>query len=89
MLVHLPSIWPSGVPAIIVVIFDMSAPEHDIIFAEAGLTAKTEAMRAAQTIAYFIVNSMRRKAAQLAAHIGKNCLGDSFQAAQDFGQRGL
>ena len=54
---------PSGVPPIIVVIFDRSAPEHDIIFAEAGLTEKTEAKRAAQIIAYFIVNTIRSKAA--------------------------
>ena len=55
---------PSGIPPIIVVIFDMSAPEHDIIFADAGLNAKTAATRpAAETTAYFIVNPMRRKAA--------------------------
>ena len=38
---------PSVIPPIIVVIFDMSASEHDIIFADAGLNAKAAAARTA------------------------------------------
>jgi hypothetical protein len=51
---------PSGIPAIVVVIFDMSAPEHDIISADAGLNARTAVARTAkETTAYFIVNLTR------------------------------
>jgi hypothetical protein len=51
---------PSGIPPIIVVIFDMSAPEHDIISADAGMKARTAAARTVkEAIAYFIVNLMR------------------------------
>jgi hypothetical protein len=56
---------PSGIPPIIVVIFDISAPEHDIISAEAGLNARTAPARtAAETITYFIVNLMRETVAR-------------------------
>lgn len=55
---------PSGIPPVIVVIFDMSAPEHDIISADAGLNARTAVARtAAETIAYFIVTLMRETGA--------------------------
>lgn len=61
---------PSGIPAIIVVIFDMCVPEHDIISADAGLNAKTAATRIVEeTNAYFIVSLMRKKPAQLSARI--------------------
>jgi hypothetical protein len=51
---------PSGIPAIIIVIFDMSAPEHDIISADAGPKARTAVARTVKkTIAHFIVNLMR------------------------------
>ena len=56
---------PSGIPPIIVVICDMSPPEHDIISAEAGLNARTALARtAAETIAYFIVILMRETVAR-------------------------
>jgi hypothetical protein len=51
---------PSGIPPIIVVIFDISASEHDIIPADAGLKARTAVAKTVkETIAYFIVNLMR------------------------------
>jgi len=58
---------PSGIPPIIVAIFDMSAPEHDIIFADAGLNAKTAAVRtAAETTADFIVTPMKKETGAVA-----------------------
>ncbi len=44
---------PSGIPPIIVVIFDMSPPEHDIICADAGLNAKAAATRKAAEATVF------------------------------------
>jgi hypothetical protein len=45
----------------------MSAPEHDIIFADAGLNAKTAAVRtAAETTADFIVTPMKKETGAVA-----------------------
>jgi hypothetical protein len=50
---------PSGIPPIIVLIFDMS--EHDIMSADAGLNAKAAATRlAADMTANFIVISVKK-----------------------------
>jgi hypothetical protein len=55
---------PVHLAPIIVVIFDMSAPEHGIISADAGLNARTAvAIMARETTAYLIVNLMRGKPA--------------------------
>ena len=52
---------PSGMAPTIVVIFERSAPEHDIVSEDAGLTAKAlVAMIAARMIAYFIMVSIGR-----------------------------
>ena len=53
---------PSGIPPIIVVIFDRWSPEHMLIFEDAGLTAKALAATTATAMtAYFILDSIGKK----------------------------
>jgi hypothetical protein len=60
---------PSGIPPSIVVIFDMSAPEHDIISADAGFNGRTAVTKAtAETIAYLIVHLMSKRFDLVTSH---------------------
>src|SRR4051812_32767551 len=54
---------PSGMPDIMVVIFDRT-PEHDMMCAEAALNVTTSARMAAGNAAYFIVSSFSTPPAQ-------------------------
>ena len=58
---------PSGRPASIVVIFDMSAPEQDIIIADAGLNTKAVATSTNAKTAYFILNLRTKKTGAIAS----------------------
>jgi hypothetical protein len=63
----------------------MSAPEHDIIFADAGLNAKTAAVRtAAETTADFIVTPMKKETGAVAGPIRINSPGIWFQVEGNF-----
>lgn len=57
---------PSGIPASIVVIFDMSAPEQDIIIADAGLNTKAVATSINAKTEYFILNLRTKKTGAIA-----------------------
>jgi hypothetical protein len=52
----------SGIPTIIVVIFDKCVSEHIIILADAGLNeSMTVAMTAADIVAYFMLNTSEKQ----------------------------
>jgi hypothetical protein len=58
---------PSGIPASIIVIFDMSAPEQNIIIADAGLNTKAVAASINAKTAYFILNLRTKKTGAIAS----------------------